>query len=386
MLRSSSLDRVLKRYDRLTKENIEDILVQANREQEKLTASIDKLPFGIVLLKDNKPLFLNKYALNYFQISESEKRDVPLGDLIRDDNLATWIQNNILSASQGFRNRLHFVDSNALIVSLEGKCEEGEEKTLTFLDVTDNLEEIEEMFRANRVESISQLASLVAHEIKNPLHSLSLHMTLLKNEIKDMPKISQDKKKKIDKSLEILASEMVRLDGLTNEFLKLGALKDRFYTDCDISKLLESVIEIIRPELESKEIVIKTTFDERLPKIPIQRSKLHQTFLNLIRNAIEAMPDKGGKISIKTTLVENCCQIEFKDTGAGIPKRNLEKIFEPYFSTKSQGNGLGLVVVKETVEDHGGSIACKSEEGKGAIFTVYLPIKPEILSLPKGQK
>lgn len=385
MLKPASLQKILSRLDRLPRENIEKALQEAEKEQGALCNSLDRIPEGVVILEGDKPLFLNQYALNFFQISESSSRGTSLTTLIENKEISEWVKNSIINADQGFRGQLHFVDNKALIVSLESGSRSKAPRFFTFVDITNNLDEVEEMFRNERIESISQLASAVAHEIKNPLHSLQLHMHILKQEIEKAPELAGSQKGKIDKSLSVILDETKRLNDLTNNFSKLGSLKDHYRSPADINGLIESVLGVIHPELKSFGISLSTTFDSRLPKIPVQKEKIYQTILNLLKNAIESRSKKNGEISIKTSLVGNCCQIEIHDNGAGISEENLERIFEPYFSTKKEGSGLGLVMVKETIEDHGGSIRVESGK-KGTIFTLYLPIKQAPLKLPKEKK
>jgi signal transduction histidine kinase len=248
------------------------------------------------------------------------------------------------------------------------------------------LDQLEENFRTDKAESLSQLISYVAHEIKNPLHSLQLHIKILENEIAQTRDISQEKKERIQKTLSVLLDETKRLDGLAHQFLKLGQLKDRIPVSTDINELLESILEVIRPELNERGIELLTAFDKRLPKFLIQREKMVQAFLNLAKNAMEALPKRGGKLAIRTAKTESGCQIEFRDNGEGIAPKHLERIFEPYFSTKKEGSGLGLLFVKDTVENHGGRIRVESRKGRGTVFTLYLPLKKEQLKLPRGSK
>lgn len=382
MFNNLSVTKILKRLDRLPKANIEEALKTLEKDQTALCDTLNNLSVGVLILEGSRPLFINRYALNFLEISESADFSKSLSELARPKEVSDWISKKIQDSDQGFRSELHFVNSRALIVSLESGRKSKLPRLLSFVDITDKLEEVEQVFRNNRVEYISELARAVAHEIKNPLHSLSLHVNILKSEIASSKNLDENRREKINKSLGVLLDETSRLDQLTNHFLKLGSLKDSYRCETDLNQLIKSVLATLEPELAAHLIELVASYDERLPKLMLQKNKIHQVFINLLKNSIEAT--EKGRILIKTSRLEHLAKIEIRDTGVGIPEKNLDKIFEAYFSTKKKGSGLGLVMVKETIEEHGGSVRVTSQEGKGTTFTIYLPVKPAPLRLPKG--
>jgi signal transduction histidine kinase len=380
MLKPVQLSKILKVFHKVPKANLEDPLKKAEEEQDLLWKILSRLPGGIVVLRAGVPVYLNSYALSFFGISESASLELPLPELVQKAEISAWLTKEVFSRDQGFRNKLFTVGPHTLIASLEGDPQGKNFSYFTFTDVTANWDELKEDFRTDRVESLCQLVSYLAHEIKNPLHALHLHIKILEHELKK----GKETPEKIQKSLDVLSAETERLNHLTQQFLKLGQWKDRIFTPTDVNQLLESVLEVLRPDFQENNASLLTAYDKRLPKIPLLKEKMYQAFLNLAKNALEALPKKGGKLEIKTEKRENTCRIEFKDNGAGIPEENLSRIFEPYFSTKKGGSGLGLVWVRETVENHGGRIEVRAKKGEGTAFILHLPLKQEPLKLPRS--
>ena len=373
MFKPAALNTILKRFERLSKDNMLESLQKAAKEQEVLWNALYNQSGGVVILEGERALFLNRYALNYLEISESYHDSDSILELIRNNNLMQWMKFNVIEMKQGYQNRLFIINDRTVIASLE--LGEADRQSFTFLDVTDSIDEIEDVLRSEREESLSRLVAQVAHEIKNPLHSLQLHLRILENEMGDAKKAKNGKKDRVQKSLGVLLEETNRLDKLAHNFLKLGQLAKSRPVLTDIHQLLESVLDVFKPELEIHEIKLSTTFDRRLPKIPLQKANMHQVFANLVKNSIEAVTDKKGRLSIRTELVNHTCQIEFEDNGSGIDSKAMPRIFEPYFSTKKGGGGLGLILVKETVEKHGGKVQIESRPGKGVKVILFLPLK-----------
>ena len=172
------------------------------------------------------------------------------------------------------------------------------------------------------------------------------------------------------KHLNILQREILRVNEIISDLLDFTRIKQPFFKEVDINIFIKDILENFKfPE----NIILKKHLDAELPRIQIDSNQIQQAFQNIILNAIQAMPE-GGKLEIKTLTSENTVEIVFKDTGVGIPRENLQKIFEPLFTTKATGIGLGLSIVKDIVESHKGMIYVESEVDVDTSFTVKLPI------------
>ena len=181
--------------------------------------------------------------------------------------------------------------------------------------------------------------------------------------------------------INVISSETRRLDEIIRDFLKATRRPPLRYKKDSVNDILDGVLKILRPEIIKVKVKIKASLEKRIPEFLMDRDRIHEAFVNLIKNAIEAMP-KGGELRLSTRFREKVCYIAFQDEGAGVFPKDLPHIFEAYYTTKHEGSGLGLAQVDQVVREHGGRIDVKTEPGKGSIFTLILPIRREKLSLP----
>ncbi len=227
----------------------------------------------------------------------------------------------------------------------------------------------------DRIELLDPLATGLAHEIKNPLSSLNMNIQLLKEELTDL-----SENKKIQKKIDIIQKESIRLEEILNDFLRFAKRKKPDLCLENVHNILDEIITFLLPEARQGSILIKKNYCKNLPAIKLDRNLIKQVLLNLIINGEQAMPD-GGELSVQTSWDKENVQISLTDTGCGISDPNVNKIFDLYYSTKYKGTGLGLATVKQIVEDHGGLISVKTAEGKGSTFTLFLPVHNEIDNL-----
>ncbi|MBC8551128.1 MAG: PAS domain S-box protein [Candidatus Brocadiales bacterium] len=229
--------------------------------------------------------------------------------------------------------------------------------------------QIEEELRiSHKMSSIGRLSASVFHEILNPVNIISAHTQILLMEAAKGSKTEED--------LKSIQDEIDRIVNITDNLLKFSVKEDTETEETEINGLLENALSLIKPELHLKSIKYITKLEEDLPEVTAHGSELREAFLKLITNSIEAMPE-GGTLTIKTLLKGESIKISFSDTGCGIAKENIDKIFEPFFSTKKEikGVGLGLSSSYAIIESYGGRISVESEEGKGATFIIDLPVK-----------
>ncbi|HLG31050.1 MAG TPA: ATP-binding protein [Candidatus Brocadiales bacterium] len=230
-------------------------------------------------------------------------------------------------------------------------------------------------------ESFSDVAMLVrglAHEIRNPLSTMSVNLQLLKEEIRDD---ATEKGRRILKKIEVLQKESSRLEEILNDFLRFTKEQELELEEHDINTVMDEVLDFITPEAQLQSIKIHKLYDPALPKCRVDDKLIKQAILNIFINAQEAMPE-GGNLTIKTFPNKTCppsvgrkaVQIDIADTGVGIPSDKINKIFQPYFSTKKTGTGLGLPTAKRIIERHKGTLTVHSKEGKGTKFSILLPV------------
>jgi two-component system sensor histidine kinase HydH len=236
-------------------------------------------------------------------------------------------------------------------------------------DVTELKKYEEEAKRKERLSALGNLAAGVAHEIRNPLNAISITAQRLKSEF-----VPQKGKEEYSFFIKTVLDEIKRLDSIINQFLSLAKAQKLNLVPTDMNRFLNEVVNLV--ELEAKEKNIHITRDiADLPQTRIDPDEMKKALLNIMLNGIHATPS-GGTLNINAYLNDSQRDvlIKIKDSGMGIPKENLSKIFQPYFSTKEKGAGLGLSIAYRIISDHKGKIEVESELGKGTVFIVSLPI------------
>jgi signal transduction histidine kinase len=229
----------------------------------------------------------------------------------------------------------------------------------------------EKLREAEHLSGIAQLGKSIAHEIRNPLNFISLSIDHLKT--KYIPNQGEDKEK-FESLITSIKHEIQRLNKLAGDFLDYGKSLRLTLQDVDIEGLINEVISLVSAKAEKDSI--KIYFQSGgLPKLSADPELIKTCIFNIIINAFQAMPD-NGTLTVTTKVSNGKAYIIIEDTGIGVSKENLPKLFDPFFSTKSTGLGLGLAMTKRVIEEHGGRADFQSTEGKGSTMTISLPITP----------
>ncbi|MBE7444516.1 MAG: two-component sensor histidine kinase [Planctomycetia bacterium] len=223
---------------------------------------------------------------------------------------------------------------------------------------------------SERLAFFGTMAGGLAHEIKNPLSTLSINLQLL---LEDVQSMTGENCKKVRIRIQALQREIQRLEEILNDFLRFAKGQKLELEESDINEVVDEVVDFVTPETKQKKILILKSYDAYLPPCRIDRNLIKQAILNIIINAEQAM-ENGGELMIRTSGNKKYLQIDIADTGHGIPQDLTEKIFQVYFSTKKTGTGLGLPTAKRIIEEHKGTISVQSEEGKGSNFSIQLPV------------
>ncbi|MBQ2294464.1 MAG: GHKL domain-containing protein [Spirochaetales bacterium] len=226
------------------------------------------------------------------------------------------------------------------------------------------------------MQNFKALTGGLAHEIKNPLGSLSIHIQLLQQEIKDL-ECSSTQREDISLSLNTINGEIIRLNKIVTDFLNSVRPQKAVLLPVNFHEYLNRVIDFIKPELESKNIKVEYEYTDLQLTVAIDENLFRQIIINLIENSIAAIIEANrdeGKIILSTSEKGGYLIFEIKDNGIGISQENTDKIFEPYFTTKSYGSGLGLMIVYKIIKEHMGDIKVASMEGIGTVFSMLLPL------------
>jgi two-component system, sporulation sensor kinase E len=379
--KNSSLNRILGRLDNLDTTNLTILVQRLARERELLEMVFNSIHDGILVLDSLGTIqYANRPSLDLVGLSEDDigktiltekwpdlNRWIDFDALDKLDGPATAISREIeMTYPQRQVVRLFLIPMDLSI----GKSDMS--YLIVLSDITEEKESTLETIKNENIASIMLLAAGVAHEIGNPLNSLTIHLQLIKRKLEQLGK--NETTRRIEKSVEVCAEEVNRLDGILTHFL--GAIRNTppDFQDIDLLLIIEEVVSLLEESLITNKIEINVEVDSQPPVVLADINQIKQVFYNVLKNAMEAMP-RGGFIKIKPRSDDEFVYIMIADTGCGIDQEDLSKIFQPYFSTKKDGHGLGMMVVNRIMNSHGAKIGIDSKKDKGTVVTLQFPQK-----------
>lgn len=236
-------------------------------------------------------------------------------------------------------------------------------------DITESRRSAQQIIESERLNALTLLAAGVAHEIGNPLNSLHIHLQLMERQAHKLDRAAREE---LQESIDIARSEVNRLDSIVTQFLRaIRPSKPELHPE-NVNTIVEETLRFFMPEIQDRDIVIEQELRSDLPLLQIDRDQMKQAFYNVIKNSLQAMK-RRGTLRIRTDRDDTHVLVSFIDTGSGMSTENLGRVFEPYFTTKPSGTGLGLLIVRRIVREHGGELSIESSEGKGLTLTIRLP-------------
>jgi hypothetical protein len=280
-----------------------------------------------------------------------------------------WADNTITRKPIEDRDveRLRIFSNNAsLAIENSNLYQNIQEKVVELNRAYQELEENKDrLVRTEKLAAVGEMSAMVAHAIRNPLTAIGgFARRLFKKESGNSL---------INKYLKIIIEEIDRLEVLLNEILDFVRPREPSLRPVCINELLENTLEMLAEEFTSRAITVIKQYAQDIPPVTVDSDQFKEAFLNMLRNAIDAMPD-GGTLTVGTLVEDHWVKITFADTGVGISESDAEKIFHPFFTRKSQGSGLGLAMSNQIVAFHGGHITLRKGAAIGATFDIYLPI------------
>ena len=222
----------------------------------------------------------------------------------------------------------------------------------------------EHLIRTEKLYAVGEFSAGVAHEIKNPLTSIKMLIHTVKRKRQTLT----------DEDIDVIEGEIDRIDHIVKEFLAFARPEKTEKTDVNINDILEEVMTVTMPMMEQSSMHLVRTFKSSLPLIKGSHDALKQVFLNIVLNAIQAMDGTGGTLGMETSADNGIVSAVIRDTGVGIPDKDLKRIFDPFFTTKEEGTGMGLALTYNIINDHSGKINIDSTFGKGTTVKVELPV------------
>ena len=250
-------------------------------------------------------------------------------------------------------------------------------------DITESRRSAQQTIESERLNALTLLAAGVAHEIGNPLNSLHIHLQLMERKVSEL---EGETGQELRHSIEVARAEIGRLDSIVTQFLRaIRPSKPQLHPE-SINTIVGEAVRFFAPEIQDRDIVVEQELRSDLPLLELDRDQMKQAFYNVIKNSFEAVK-RHGVLRIRTDRDDTHVIISFTDTGGGISAENLSRIFEPYFTTKAAGTGLGLLIVRRIVREHGGELSIESSEGRGLTLTIRLPyIDKRVRMLEAGTK
>lgn len=227
----------------------------------------------------------------------------------------------------------------------------------------------------DRLTNLGELAAVLAHEMKNPMNSIIINLETLRNTISELTGSNETPlSTKSKKYLDVIEGEVKRLDKVLRGFLDFANPPQSTKVRFKLNPIIKLMADFMGEEFKQKGIQVELNLEQDLPAIHGSADQFKQALLNLMLNGLQASPLSGGSVKISTRKLDKTIQLSISDTGQGIDPLIMKRIFDPYFTTKIRGSGLGLTVVKRFAKDHGGDIKVDSQPGKGATFHLEIPL------------
>lgn len=371
------IDRLLDRLDRLEPEQIQRLVLKIVQEKGFLEKVFEVLREGVIVTGPRGSVhYINQAACDFFGVEAKEASNGGVAALFPGldwEEVATsgGVVNRDLVVRYPEPRLLNFYvapllneDAGAAAADrLVGHVIILRDQTLTRARQQKEIE-------SGKIEAVTSLAAGVAHEIGNPLNSLNIHLQVVERKIRR--RVESGLADELLESIEIARGEIKRLDAIVEEFLKAVRPVRPNPRTVDLNELVEGTMHFLGPEIADRRITVTLELAESLPLLYVDPDQMKQVFYNLVRNGCQAMGSDGA-LTVRTGSDDENVFVTFADNGPGIPADQVSRVFEPYYTTKRTGSGLGLLIVRRIVHDHGGEVEFRSREGVGSEVTVHLP-------------
>ena len=392
-MKAGFLEKLIERLGRIGPEDVQNYFLRLAQEKGFLETVFNAIQEGIIVTDaKGRITYLNDAACGLFGLEAGEaigkRLDERIGGL--DWGALTQSSGPVSHDMEIFYPQNRFINFYVVPLVMEQReptvapatAAEEVGHVMILRDITESRRTAQQTIESERLNALRLLAAGVAHEIGNPLNSLHIHLQLMERSVQ---KLHDGEKAELEQSIDVARSEVNRLDSIVTQFLKAIRPSRPQLRPENVNTIVEEAVRFFAPELQDREILIEQELRSDLPLLQLDRDQMKQAFYNVIKNSVEAV-HRHGRLRIRTDLADTHVIVRFDDSGGGMSAENLSRVFEPYFTTKPSGSGLGLLIVRRIVREHGGELSIESNQGKGLTLTIRLPfIDKRIRMLEAGE-
>jgi two-component system, sporulation sensor kinase E len=384
-VKSGFLDKALGHLGRFDPSGLQSVVQRLAKEREFLESLFNTIDSGIIVTDDQgRMVYFNLMATRMLGIPPETVEEEPVTRYLPD---LDWAHISALDRAGDhgmFRTEFEVEYPRHRLIRLnvrplDGAAPGSSGLVLVLNDATEARQATSEAVEAERVHALTLLAGSLAHEIGNPLNALHIHLQLMAREVRKLQRIEgvPDLKEAVDRLggfLGVATGEIDRLDYIITEFLQALRPSAPKLQAGSLNDTGQETLALLRPELEDRGLKVVSELTSGLPPVLFDPAQLKQVLVNLIKNAMQATPPQGT-LTLRSGSTQEAVWMAVSDTGPGIPPEQLNRIFEPFYTTKNKGTGLGLLIVQRIIRDHGGRIELESTVGKGTTFKLWLPLR-----------
>jgi two-component system, sporulation sensor kinase E len=388
-VKAGFLEKLIERLGRIGPEEVQNYFLRLAQEKGFLETVFNAIQEGIIVTDaKGRITYLNGAACELFGLETSDAIGKRLDERVRGLDWQSLTQ----SAGPISRDMEIFYPANRFINfyivpliiesrdSVAGDGVSGPRSAtaataeqvghaMILRDITESRRSAQQTIESERLNALTLLAAGVAHEIGNPLNSLHIHLQLMERKVREL---NDNSKAELQDSIDVARSEIGRLDSIVTQFLRaIRPSRPQLHPE-NVNTIVEEAVRFFAPDIQDRDVVVEQELRSDLPLLQIDRDQMKQAFYNVIKNSLEAMK-RRGTLRIHTDMDDKHVLISFIDSGGGMSPEDLSRVFEPYFTTKPFGTGLGLLIVRRIVREHGGELSIESSQGKGLTLTIRLP-------------
>jgi len=388
-MKAGFLEKLIGRLGKIGPEEVQNYLLRLAQEKGFLETVFNAIQEGIIVTDSSGRItYLNDAACELFGLDGEDSIGKLLEERVRglDWNALTHSGGPVTRDLEIFYPSNRFINFYIVPLMIESRFDRSENAAaddrgyseqvgyaIIMRDITESRRTAEKTIESERLNALTLLAAGVAHELGNPLNSLNIHLQLMERQAR---KLKGKERGELQHSIEICRGEINRLDSIVTQFLRAIRPSRPQLQPENINTIVEEAVRFFSAEIEVRDIVVETELRSDLPLLQLDRGQMKQAFYNVIKNSFEAMK-RRGILRIRTDMDESHVRVSFIDTGGGMSAETLSHVFEAYYTTKERGTGLGLLIVRRIVREHGGELAIESTEGKGLTLSIRLPFKEQ---------